>query len=186
MSSSRENVIKAFRGEKPERIPVGVFLGGCWPIIKSGLTLEELVGDPSGDVISRKHFEEYALPYIKRVVKAVKKEGGLTMLHICGDVTDRLDLLAETGVDSLSVESKVSLKRAREVIGRKTSLAGNVNPVKILQFGSEEDVKEAVVNCLGLGAGNGGFVLLPGCDVASGVTFENIKVFVETGHNWNS
>lgn len=45
MASSKDIALKAFRGEKTEYIPVGIFLGGSWPIINSGLTLEGLIGD---------------------------------------------------------------------------------------------------------------------------------------------
>lgn len=341
MSTSKDRVIRAFKGEKPDRVPVGIFLGGSWPIIKSGLTLQELIGDPvksakvfhdvneeldadllmvgtgatalliralggevrfnskgapdilaelirseadldrldidaalndpaiqwirdtarelfalagerrlilasgrapftlagqlygveplakamyknkdfarrllefttrlsisyflpmvksgfvhgafiadptaSGDVISGRHFAEFVLPYMERVVRAVKDAGGLTMVHICGDITDRLHLLPETGVDNVSVDTKVNISRAKELIGDKISLSGNVDPVGVLEFGSETDVRQAATACLQQGAGDGGFILLPGCDLAAGVSVENIRAFVETGYRW--
>ena len=45
MANSKEVVLKSFNREETEYIPVGAFLGGSWPIINSGLTLESLIGD---------------------------------------------------------------------------------------------------------------------------------------------
>lgn len=74
------------------------------------------VADPtsSGDLISRKQFEEFSLPYLKKVVQKVKEKGALSSIHICGNITDRLDLIPETGVNNLSIDYKVEIKTARE------------------------------------------------------------------------
>lgn len=45
MADSKEVVLKSFKREETEYILVGAFLGGSWPIINSGLTLESLIGD---------------------------------------------------------------------------------------------------------------------------------------------
>jgi uroporphyrinogen-III decarboxylase len=63
--------------------------------------------------------------------------------------------------------------------------AGNVDPVKILEFGGGHEVVEATRECLRKGTGKGGFILMPGCDPAGGVSEENIKTFVDTAHNWD-
>jgi len=144
------------------------------------------IADPtaSGDVISARHYENYALPYLKKVIEEVESLGKVSMLHICGDITDRLELITRSGVNSVSLDYKVNLSKAREIVGNTVCLAGNVNPVDILQFGSEDDVKSTSNACLNDLASGGGFILLPGCDIASGVSATNISAFVETAHSW--
>jgi len=77
------------------------------------------LSDPtsSGDAISPKVWEEFGLPYTKRVVKALKKMGVKITMHICGDTTDRLASLVLTGVDGLSLDHKVDLVYAKKVVG---------------------------------------------------------------------
>jgi uroporphyrinogen decarboxylase len=124
------------------------------------------------------------MPGLSKDVKVAKDLGKASMVHICGDITDRLDLIADSGVDCISLDYKVNLIKARELVGNRVSLAGNVNPVNVLQFGNNDDVRCAAESCLKDGAENGSFILLPGCDIASGVTASNLRVFVETAHNW--
>ncbi|MCX7745364.1 MAG: uroporphyrinogen decarboxylase family protein [Clostridia bacterium] len=156
-------------------------------MIEEGLVHGAFIADPtaSGDVVSVKHFEEFVLPYQTKVVMAVKSLKKPSVLHICGDISDRLHLVAKTGIDCLSIDTKVDLAKAKEKIGKNICLAGNVCPVDILQFGSRNKVRESTLACMEKGAAEGGFILLPGCDLAGDVSEENIRAFVETGHQWN-
>lgn len=156
-------------------------------ILEQGFVHGAMIADPSssGDLISRKHFEEFALPYLRRVVKEVKELGAPVLLHICGDIHDRLDLIPTSGVDCLSLDSKVSLASARKILANRICLGGNVNPVEILHFGTEEEVQRAAADCLQAAAGDGGFILMPGCDLASQVPITNILALIEAGHNWH-
>jgi uroporphyrinogen decarboxylase len=99
----------------------------------------------SGDMVSRAMWEQFGLPYTKRLVKAVQKTRVPIILHICGDTSDRLDSLAEMGVEGLSLDSKVNLAFAREALGESVCLIGNVNPVNIL-LGSPEEVEQESEN----------------------------------------
>lgn len=156
------------------------------PMIEAGVAHGTFIADPSasGDVISKRHYEEFALPYFKRVVAAVKKKENPIILHICGDIRDRLDVIAETGIDCVSLDAKVNIEDAKAMVGDRICLAGNVNPVHIMEFGTAADVKNAALACLEQGARNGGFILMPGCDFGPRVTMENLKVLTETAHQW--
>lgn len=139
------------------------------------------IADPtaSGDVISTRHFKEFVIPYLTRVVKVVKDKGKPVILHICGDITDRLSLIPETGVDCISLDTKVNLANAKNSVGDQICIAGNVDPVNILQFGTRTEVEDAVKLCISQSRDTGGFILLPGCDLDAGVSEENIKAFVD-------
>ncbi len=156
-------------------------------MIGKGLVQGAFVADPtaSGDVISKRHFEEFVLPYLKRVILAVKRFDKPVVLHICGNISDRLKLIPETGVDCLSIDTKVDIEKAIIEIGDHICIAGNVDPVNVLEFGDCHEVIEATKECLRKGTGKGGFILMPGCDPAGGVSEENIKTFVDTAHNWD-
>ncbi len=155
-------------------------------MILSGNVHGAFIADPSasGDVLSIKHFEEFVLPYTKRVVSAVKELNKPSILHICGDITDRLHLIPDTQVHCISLDSKVEMLNAKKILGEKLCIAGNVCPTEVLEFGSLKEVVDATNECIKKGAGEGGFILMPGCDLAGGVPEVNIKAFVETAHNW--
>ncbi|MDR3331424.1 MAG: hypothetical protein LBT08_02235 [Synergistaceae bacterium] len=144
------------------------------------------IADPSasGDVLSARHFEGVVLPKIVGLLKRLAPYERPSLLHICGNITDRLHLLPETGVGMISVDSKVDLRLAREILGGKIGLAGNVHPVFVLEDMSPGEVAEKTRECLAAAAGGGGFMLLPGCDLSSKVPEENVCEFVRTAHAW--
>jgi len=155
-------------------------------MIEEGNVHGAFIADPSasGDVISKKHFERFVLPYLNKVVDGIKELQKPIMLHICGDITDRLSLIASTGIDCISIDTKVDIAKALEIVGDKISIAGNVDPVNVLEFGTVEDVISATSQCISKGTTKRGFILLPGCDLAADVPEHNIKTFIDTAHKW--
>ncbi|MDR3325087.1 MAG: uroporphyrinogen decarboxylase family protein [Spirochaetaceae bacterium] len=144
-----------------------------------------LLAEPtaSGDMISRKHFEAFALPAFKRVFEALKGKGVRTALHICGNIGDRLDLLNGIGTELISVDYKVSLARCREVFDGKTAFAGNVDPVGVMQRESPEGVRRVCEACVAEAGGGRGYLLMPGCDIPPSTPAVNIRAMTGTGRS---
>ena len=136
----------------------------------------------SGDLISLAHFEEFVAPYLEKVIKKLKEQKTLIALHICGNIKDRLHLAPGLGVDLLSVDYKVNLQQAQQVLNGRIALAGNVNPV-LLKDGTADEVITAAGRCL-QEAGGDNFILMPGCDIPPGVPLNNLTAFFTTGRDW--
>ncbi len=153
--------------------------------VKAGTDLI-LMNDPlaSGDMISPKHYERLVVPYQKTIVQHAKKLGCHPMLHICGNTADRLDLMASTGVEAISIEAKVDLAYAKEKVGRKVCIAGNVDPINVLMNGSPETVREETRRAIEKASKGGGFILMPGCGVPYGAPKENLKAMVEAARKY--
>jgi uroporphyrinogen decarboxylase len=135
----------------------------------------------SCDVISPADYAEWAFPYERKVIQAWKETGAKTLLHICGDSTRVLDLYAKTGADVIEVDHKVDLALAREIVGDRASVIGNVDPVTVLLQGTTERVRAAADACLAAGSG-GGYVLGSGCVVPRITPLENVRAMVEAAH----
>jgi uroporphyrinogen decarboxylase len=153
------------------------------PFIDAGVSLISLA-DPtaSGDLISRDQFIEFSLPYLKRVAEKIRARGVWVLVHICGNTTNRLDRIPETGAQIMSVDYKVSLSDARRILGGKIAFAGNLNPVAVLQKETVQGVAAASREAIGKAGVNGGYLLMPGCDIPPSVPIENVKTMVETAH----
>jgi len=137
------------------------------------------LSDPtsSGDAVSPKVWEEFGLPYTKRVVQALKKMGVKVTMHICGDTTDRLESLALTGVDGLSLDHKVDFVYAKKVLGNRVCLIGNLNPTDTLVFKSADEVYEEARDLISaMGASH--FILSSGCSIPANAPPENIEAMV--------
>ncbi|MDR1575117.1 MAG: uroporphyrinogen decarboxylase, partial [Treponema sp.] len=153
--------------------------------IKNGIDLIT-VGEPtaSGDMISRAHFAEFVVPVLKKIYASLAGRGIKTCLHICGNIENRLDLIAETGADLVSLDYKVSLKKAREAFGGRIAFAGNINPVDVLQHGTREEIRQAGSQCIA-DAGTAGFILMPGCDIPPSTPAGNIKTMAGAAHSYS-
>lgn len=146
------------------------------------------VADPtaSGDLVSRQHFAQFALPPLQKLTDWARVNGVVTLLHICGNTTDKIDLLVGTEAECVSVDHKVDLARAKTAFAGRACLAGNVNPVAVLDQGSEDKVEEASFACLDAAAAGGGFMLMPGCDIPPTVPVENVQALIRAPLNWQA
>ncbi len=130
--------------------------------------------DPSAgsELLGTSHYREMAFPYCKELVESL---GAPSILHICGDSKPILEMMAETGVSGISLDHLVDVGEAREVLGGKTAIIGNINPADTLFLGTPETVKEESLECIRQGAN----VLAPGCGIPTRASLENIKAMVE-------
>jgi uroporphyrinogen decarboxylase len=132
----------------------------------------------SCDVISPADYERWAFPYERKVIQAWKEYGAKTLLHICGDASKVLHLYAETGADVIEVDHKVDLAYALDVVGDRSCVIGNVDPVTVLLQGTPEHVRRSADACLEIGAG-GGYLLGSGCVVPRLTPLENVRAMVD-------
>ncbi len=156
------------------------------PLVSDG-TLEMIsLADPtaSGDLISKKQFEKFALPYLKKFTDWAKSKGVYTLVHICGNTTDRLDLFPLTGASCISLDHKTDIAKAKEILHGKMCFGGNVDPVKIMLQGTVKEVEDTCKQVIKTAGTDGGFVLMPGCDIPPTVPYENIQKFIQIAREW--
>jgi hypothetical protein len=130
--------------------------------------------------ISPNTYKEFVLPSVKKLVEAIKPLNAFTYLHTCGFISDRLETIAESGVDGIECMDppplgNVELSDAKKRVGNKVFLKGNIDSVNVLLRGSDEEVKKAILKCLNDGMSGGGYILSTACSVAPLVPPERVK-----------
>jgi MtaA/CmuA family methyltransferase len=97
------------------------------------------------------------------------------VLHICGDTSDRIMFIRETGVTGFHYDSKVSTPDARRLAGEKMSLAGGTSNFDVILNGNAEiirnDVKEKVENNID--------IIGPECAVPLNAPYRNLKMLAD-------
>lgn len=143
-----------------------------------------VLSDPtaSGELISPRHYEEYAAPSARSVIEVLEKLGMPSILHVCGKTTKILPLVADTGSTAFSFDASVDTAVVKEAIGASVCLLGNLDPVGLLLDGSPDMVREEARSCVAKGWEGGGFVLGSGCDLSLHTPLENIRAMIEVGH----
>jgi MtaA/CmuA family methyltransferase len=135
--------------------------------------------DPTGsaDLISPKHFKNFAVPYIKELVAKTKEMGLGAFIHICGNTSDRLDAILEIAPHLMSVDTKVDLAIAKKILGNKVAVMGNVDTSGIL-LRTPASVLDEAKQCLAK-AGRVGYIMGAGCDLPIGSPLENVSMLLE-------
>ncbi|MEZ4834585.1 MAG: uroporphyrinogen decarboxylase family protein [Caldilineaceae bacterium] len=138
----------------------------------------------SCNVISPKTYERFSWPYSKRVFEAWHAHGARNcLLHICGDSTRVLDLYADTGADMVEIDNAVSMATAKQRIGDRTAIVGNVHTVVELLEGTPDMVRASAQRCIDEAGQGGGFLLGSGCIVPRYAPLENVKAMIEVAHS---
>ena len=116
-------------------------------------------------------YKQFVVPYERRVTDAVKAEGVPVYTHTCGSIGDRLELMLETGtegVDTLDPPplGNTELATAKEQIGSRVFIKGNMNSVELLLARDAQSVIDHAANRVRLGKPGGGYILSTACSVS--------------------
>jgi [methyl-Co(III) methanol-specific corrinoid protein]:coenzyme M methyltransferase len=123
------------------------------------------------DLFPPQLFESMVLTEYRKLNQMTK---GLMILHMCGDATDILEPISIAGFDGISIEEKVDVKYAKNVIKDRSCLIGNVSPVEMLFAKSPEQITGKAKQCIEDGVD----ILAPGCGIAPRTPLRNMKAFV--------
>jgi len=129
-----------------------------------------LDGTSSGDILGPALYRRFSFPFEYEVFKDVKARVP-TMLHICGDIGNSLDLILDSGADGLSLGQGMDLGWVKERAMGRMAIVGNVSPTTTLLRGTPEEVRAETIKCILQGAD----VPAPGCGFAFGTPLANMK-----------
>jgi MtaA/CmuA family methyltransferase len=105
------------------------------------------IGDPAASLVGPALYEEFVRPVEGRLVEGLHAAGACVRLHICGNIRGILPHLATLGCDIVDVDSQTPVALARAALGPGPALLGGIDPVRVLQQGSEADVMAAIADC---------------------------------------
>lgn len=126
--------------------------------------------------LSLAEYEEFALPAVKEIITRVN--GEVPVIYYTKASHHLLPALARSGADVLSVDWRVDLREAREKLGPRIALQGNIDPAVLL--GPPEKIREVTLGTVAA-LGGVGHILNLGHGILQGTPVENAKLFIETG-----
>jgi len=131
------------------------------------------IGDAAASLVSPGIYKEYVLPYEKKLIDSIHHEGARVKLHICGNISNHLEEISQSGADIVDIDWMVDFEKAIKILENKASACGNFDPVKILLEGSLEDISNSVKYCIS--AANDTTFLAAGCEVPKFTPHENLR-----------
>jgi len=141
--------------------------------------LDDIVG-----MIGPRNYQEFAHPYLKQICDAfpepwvkVYHNDAPSMKGILGD-------LAETGFDVLNWSKVIDVVEAREHVGDRLCLMGNVDPLDIGVRGTPQQMEAACQSVLEASGGKG-LILSLGGGTSPGMLRENIQAMIVAARKFN-
>lgn len=138
------------------------------------------------DVISVEHYERFSLPYLKQMVAEIHRHNHKAILIYFGGVMDRLEQIASSKADGLSVEATMKnytndIDKIAETIGQKISLFGNIDPIGVLQNGSDADLAREIRRHAEAGKKCRGFIMCTGSPITPATPLARVQKFLQFG-----
>jgi uroporphyrinogen decarboxylase len=144
------------------------------------LVLDDIVG-----FLSKDDYLEFAHPYLKEIFDSFQGDI-IKMYHNDTNNSVYYDCLEELGVNIFNLSHLINIKEARKFVGDKVCLLGNVPPLDTLVKGTEEQVKQDVINCLENHSSNKGLLLSAGGGTSPGTGRNNIVALVNAVKEYNN
>ena len=131
------------------------------------------IGDAIASQVSAGMYEELVFPREQRLFDGIHEAGGRVRLHICGDISHLLPVMARLRFDLIDLDWQVDMARARALLGPQTVLTGNIDPVHAVMNSTPERIQ---ADLLGVYASVGNpWMAGAGCEVPPGTPHENLK-----------
>jgi MtaA/CmuA family methyltransferase len=134
----------------------------------------------SSHLMSLQTYREVVAGPLGEVAQAYRKAGGITILHASEEKPDYARVMAESGVDVVSIGPGGNLAECHAAIAKKAAVIGNVDPIGQLMNGTPASVAAQVEDILHTVSVKGGHLINSGEMVPRDCPEANIRAFGET------
>jgi hypothetical protein len=135
-----------------------------------------------------RYFPDFVTRYVTAMTELIHSFGGKVRFHCHGRIAAILDEIARSGPDAIDPvepppDGDVELSQVKKRLGDRMCLFGNIE-VKLLEYGSHDEVRDFVINAMAQAKAGGGYVIMPtaspiGAPLSS-KTIDNYATFIET------
>ena len=134
-------------------------------------------GGAGGSMLSPQMHERFLLDVHRRLISSIQ---GPTIMHICGDITPRLDTLSQVGLYCFNFDWAISPHVMVRKAGGAFRLMGNISTSDLL-LGQPADVEQQVFENLDAGVD----IISPGCAISPQCSNANLRSMVDAVIKWH-
>ncbi|MCB2183378.1 MAG: uroporphyrinogen decarboxylase [Desulfobulbaceae bacterium] len=124
-------------------------------------------------------FEEFALPYVKRIINALKP-AGVPLIYFANNGATLLEKTKTCGADVLGLDWRVQIEEAVKIIGPDIAVQGNLDPCALLL--PEDKLEKRIQRILDGAKGAKGHIFNLGHGILPETPPEKAKFVVDTVH----
>jgi [methyl-Co(III) methanol-specific corrinoid protein]:coenzyme M methyltransferase len=128
-------------------------------------------GGAGGNMLSPQMHERFLLDVHQRMISSIH---GPTIMHICGDITPRLDTLTQIGLHCFNFDWHIAPRTMVRRAGGAFRLMGNISTADLL-LGQPAEIRRQVVENLEAGVD----IISPGCAISPRCPNANLRAMVD-------
>jgi uroporphyrinogen decarboxylase len=148
--------------------------------IKAGAQAVQIFDTWAG-MLSPVDYKEFALPYVKKVISGLRKEGA-PLIYFTGDCAGILKEVKKSGADVVGIDWRIDISDAIKKLGKKMVIQGNLDPCAL--FLPKEKIEERVKDILWKGDSARGHIFNLGHGILPETPVENVIAMVEAVHKY--
>ena len=142
-------------------------------------------GNVPGGFLGRANYDRYILPFERKYIEFVQRNGTPAMYHNCGQIMNLVESYKALGVRMVEPFSPpplgdADLKAVKAAVGKAYVILSGIDQVNVLQNGTVEQVRRATRETMEAGKPGGGFIMQPVDFLEYGTPTENVRAYVET------
>jgi uroporphyrinogen decarboxylase len=141
----------------------------------------------TGPMMSPKHFEEFFLPGMKKVVSAAKNLGAYAVKHTDGNITSILEMIISTGIDGihpLDPEAGMDIQKVQSQYANRVCVIGNIDTGTLLSESTVEEVDRTVKATIEALAPGGGYIIASANSIHSHVKPQNYVAMLKAARKY--
>ena len=161
-------------------LAVNYYLQAASMMIGAGIDavmVAEDLGYRSGLFWPPEMYREHLFPYLQKLISSIKRHGLPVILHCDGNINEILPDLVGMDFDGLNpVERKAAMdiKEVKRKWGSRISVIGNLDLVRVLPYGSREEVIAHVRDLIETVGKDGGYIVASDHSLNHHIPIDNI------------
>jgi len=148
--------------------------------IRSGAQALQLFDSWVG-CLSPHDYEEYVLPYSKKVIEGMDKK--VPLIHFATSSSTLLELMKRAGGDVIGVDWRVDIGEAWARLGYDVAIQGNLDPVVL--FGPVDLIEKEVKRILDRMDGRPGHIFNLGHGILPNTPVDHVAALIEAVHHYS-
>ena len=184
----REVLMERVKRGEPLHDPLGfttAVVGGYAAALAARVDVVMVV-DPAAEMLSAPEYRSLYRPYMSGLAGIVRASGAICLTQVGGNAAHLLDELSLCGAEGVCLGAKIDLPREAQRLPANLVLMGNIDPLRVMQRGTDEDVRWEVRQLLRRMDRARNFILSTGGDVPVDTPLRNLAAMMEEARNWRS
>lgn len=140
-----------------------------------------MIFDTWGGMLNTQHYREYSLQYVQQIIANVTQKNSVPVILFTKAGGQWLELMSQSGCDVIGVDWLVNLGKARQIVGTKMALQGNLNPAILYQ--PEKIIRAEVARILAEYGPGSGHIFNLGHGIPQDVPPEHVAILVDAVHS---